>query len=157
MTNPVTQEDIEERSNIAALNAFFDQGYAGRLGDMVHDLTVDCEDGDAEVLTIALKLLRQGRDRIQSTKAAMKERDDALAEVRKALKDALEALRAAEQFIDNGIEFGYIQMPDPDTPDRAHQVPGMVTIAVGSVTDAKAQIDTLLTPQAQTIAGRDGE
>ena len=30
------------------------------------------------------------------------------------------ALRGAKQFIENGIEFGFIRMPDADTPDAAH-------------------------------------
>ena len=32
-----------------------------------------------------------------------------------------EALKAARQFIKNGIEFGYILMPDKNTPDTAHK------------------------------------
>lgn len=37
-----------------------------------------------------------------------------------ASPDMAEALKAARQFIRNGIEFGYIRMPDADTPDSAH-------------------------------------
>lgn len=37
------------------------------------------------------------------------------------LEQVLEALEGARQFIVNGVEFGYIRMPDADTPDRAHQ------------------------------------
>ena len=32
-----------------------------------------------------------------------------------------EALLKARQFIVNGIELGFIRMPDPSTPDPAHQ------------------------------------
>lgn len=35
----------------------------------------------------------------------------------------VEALSAAQQFIANGIELGYIRMPDRDTPDSAHRAP----------------------------------
>lgn len=31
-----------------------------------------------------------------------------------------DALRKAEQFIVNGVELGFIRMPDPGTPDPAH-------------------------------------
>lgn len=36
-----------------------------------------------------------------------------------AAPEMLTALRKAEQFIVNGIEWGYIRMPDADTPDSA--------------------------------------
>ena len=38
-----------------------------------------------------------------------------------AAPDLLAALEDARKFIVNGIELGYIHMPDPETPDRAHQ------------------------------------
>lgn len=40
-----------------------------------------------------------------------------------AIKKALEA---AEQFIVNGVELGYIRMPDPRTPDSAHDTLPMI-------------------------------
>ena len=45
-------------------------------------------------------------------------------------RDLLEALEAARIFIRNGIELGYIRMPDPDTPDSAHDVPPMIAAAI---------------------------
>lgn len=47
-----------------------------------------------------------------------------------AAPDMLEALKKADQFIRNGIELGYIQMPDADTPDTAHDTPPMVRAAI---------------------------
>jgi hypothetical protein len=47
-----------------------------------------------------------------------------------AAPDLLEALRLAHQFITNGIELGYIRMPDPDFPDPAHQTPSIVRAAI---------------------------
>lgn len=41
-----------------------------------------------------------------------------------------EALRRADQFISNGIELGFIRMPDADTPDSAHDTPGIVKAAL---------------------------
>lgn len=42
----------------------------------------------------------------------------------------VEALRAADQFITNGIELGYIRMPDPGTPDSALKTPGIIRAAL---------------------------
>jgi hypothetical protein len=50
--------------------------------------------------------------------------------------ELVEALKAASVFIKNGIELGFIRMPDKDIPDPAHLVPGMVETAL-----AKAEGD----------------
>jgi hypothetical protein len=51
-----------------------------------------------------------------------------IAELR-ARNEVLEAaLRRADQFITNGIELGYIRMPD--VPDSAHQTPGIIRAAL---------------------------
>lgn len=42
----------------------------------------------------------------------------------------VEALEAADQFIRNGIEFGYIRMPSPSTPDPALETPDKVANAL---------------------------
>ena len=44
--------------------------------------------------------------------------------------DPLEALKKAKQFINNGIEFGYITMPDKDTPDTAKETPEIIEQAI---------------------------
>lgn len=57
----------------------------------------------------------------------------------KAQRDELlAALELANQFIMNGIEFGYIQMPQPDTPDSALTTPDVIrdTIARAKGGDA---------------------
>lgn len=43
---------------------------------------------------------------------------------------ALAALESARRFIRNGVEFGYIRMPDADTPDPAHRTPGLIEAAI---------------------------
>ncbi len=40
------------------------------------------------------------------------------------------ALLEADQFITNGIELGYIRMPDADVPDAAHHIPGNIRAAL---------------------------
>lgn len=42
----------------------------------------------------------------------------------------LAACKAADVFIRNGIELGFIRMPDADVPDPAHRVPDMVSAAI---------------------------
>lgn len=44
-----------------------------------------------------------------------------------------EALEAARQFIRNGVEMGYIRMPDPETPDPAHDTLPMIEAALASL------------------------
>jgi hypothetical protein len=50
-------------------------------------------------------------------RAAEAERDAARAEAARLRA----ALKRAEQFIVNGTELGFIRMPNPDTPDTAHE------------------------------------
>lgn len=47
-------------------------------------------------------------------------------DVHALLDAAIAALGRADQFISNGLEFGFIQMPDKETPDSAHETPGIV-------------------------------
>ncbi|KXV23868.1 hypothetical protein AD942_11080 [Gluconobacter japonicus] len=39
-------------------------------------------------------------------------------------------LQKADEFVTNGIEFGYIRMPDADTPDTALATPGIIRAAL---------------------------
>ena len=45
-----------------------------------------------------------------------------LADKDKLIEQLKLALKSAEQFIENGVEYGYITMPDPETPDKAHKM-----------------------------------
>ena len=69
--------------------------------------------------------------------------DEAAAELRRlanveAQRDALlEALKTADQFITNGMELGFIRMPDAATPDSAHETPGIVRAAIKAVEGEK--------------------
>lgn len=45
-------------------------------------------------------------------------------------QELVEALELARQFIVNGVEFGYITMPDVDTPDSAHETLPMIDAAL---------------------------
>lgn len=48
----------------------------------------------------------------------------------------VEALEAADQFIRNGIELGFIRMPSQSTPDPAHKTPDMVSAALARAKEA---------------------
>lgn len=52
--------------------------------------------------------------------------------LKKAAPQLLEALQKAKEFIENGIEFGYIRMPDMDTPDAAHRMLPMINAAIAA-------------------------
>lgn len=52
---------------------------------------------------------------------------------------ALDALEAARRFIRNGIEFGYIRMPDAYKPDPAHRTPGMIDAAIRALKQLQAR------------------
>lgn len=53
----------------------------------------------------------------------------------------LHALRAAKQFIANGVELGYIRMPDSDCPDPAHEVSNLIDAAISSLSTAPSPAD----------------
>ncbi|WP_244118873.1 hypothetical protein [Burkholderia gladioli] len=53
---------------------------------------------------------------------------------------ALTALQAAKQFISNGIEFGYIRMPESSTDDPAHLTPKLIDDAIALLTSPRAAV-----------------
>ena len=56
---------------------------------------------------------------------------DRIEELTSRNKELEAALLEADQFITNGIELGYIRMPDADVPDAAHHIPGNIRAALG--------------------------
>ena len=52
---------------------------------------------------------------------------------------SLIALKVARQFIVNGIELGFISMPDPETPDPAHDTLPMIERAIAEIESASHQ------------------
>ena len=49
--------------------------------------------------------------------------------MREALIAAREALQSTRGFIANGVDLGFIRMPDADCPDPAHETPGKFAAA----------------------------
>lgn len=60
-----------------------------------------------------------------------------LEDVREALAQIKAALDSANNFISNGIELGFIRMPDEETPDQAHNT-------LPRIRSALAKIDLIL-------------
>jgi hypothetical protein len=59
---------------------------------------------------------------------------------KQAMQQAVDALTGAARFIKNGVEFGYIRMPDADCPDPAHETPGKVDAAITALRAALSSI-----------------
>lgn len=57
--------------------------------------------------------------------------DDAAPPASEAVRtQVLAALESAQRFIRNGVEFGYVSMPEADTSDPAHRTPGLIDAAI---------------------------
>jgi len=56
--------------------------------------------------------------------------EEELDEARALIAEMLVALKRADQFITNGIELGFIKMPDASTPDPAHETPSLISAAI---------------------------
>lgn len=50
--------------------------------------------------------------------------------LKRSNKELLEALEVAQQFILNGIQYGYINMPDKDCGDSALKTPAIIEAAI---------------------------
>lgn len=71
-----------------------------------------------------------------------------------AAPDMFEALRAARQFIANGIELGFIRMPDADTPDPAHDTLPAIEAAIAKAEGLGPRADATPNPTPDGGAGR---
>lgn len=60
-----------------------------------------------------------------------------------ALEEIKKALAAAEQFIVNGVELGYIRMPNPETQDSAHDTLPMIRQAQLALERLQSEIEHL--------------
>lgn len=66
----------------------------------------------------------------EQTEAIRQSMQDEKATKDEVIRELVHALRRADQFITNGIEFGFIRMPDAGTPDPAHETPGIIHAAL---------------------------
>jgi hypothetical protein len=72
-----------------------------------------------------------------------------------ALEEIKKALAAAEQFIVNGVELGYIRMPAPETPDSAHQTLPMIRQAQTALESLQRENEELRQDRDRTARNRD--
>jgi hypothetical protein len=54
----------------------------------------------------------------------------AQARTAEVVERAVEAMQSAQRFIKNGVEFGYVRMPDVDCPDPAHKTPELLRASI---------------------------
>ena len=80
------------------------QDYLKLCGSMTSEQVADIQ------LQLHNSLARE--QALQQRLTAADERTDVLEEL----------LRLAREFVNNGVELGYITMPDPETPDAAHDL-----------------------------------
>ncbi|WP_176322498.1 hypothetical protein [Burkholderia vietnamiensis] len=110
----------------AVLNQLIDLG-AEAKGHQVKSMSNDGHAG-----TEAWEKWHELRDQMRAILAASPvEQHEA------APADVLRALRAAKQFIANGVALGFIRMPDSDCPDPAHETPRLIDAAIASLEAAQ--------------------
>jgi len=80
-----------------------------------------------DVTSTALNRSHAGIEHWKARATAAEAERDAL---RRDVKRKDDALVRADQFITNGIAFGFIRMPDASTPDPAHETPEIVRAAL---------------------------
>ncbi|WP_241134077.1 hypothetical protein [Achromobacter insuavis] len=151
VNHPGEQEDGYSRAAVeTAMRAAHDRGYSVGWDHGKEHASAPVA-GDAQIIgyvpPIYLEMRRRGmpvNSKIQHSPV-----DDATAPIYAAPQAsaedvrnaALEALEAARQFIGNGIELGYIRMPDADTPDPAHRTPGLIDAAIRALKQPLADKD----------------
>ena len=98
-----------------------DQLYvADKNGDLVMSDDFDRVTAERDGLQISLNTADQSIDDLN---AAISRRTHRVRELEGLL-------RLARQFVTNGVELGYITMPDPETPDAAHDLVPMIDAAL---------------------------
>ena len=119
MTRPADGLDGDASKADQLWDKFYTREAAGCTWEIVarfRKLANDFEECLKPMATLTARL-KQKNDALESEIAAHLSRPPAPSAelVEAALKDAI-------QFVENGIELGFIRMPDADTPDRAHGI-----------------------------------
>ena len=72
-----------------------------------------------------------GTDNPEAVKRDLVPLEDAIITALTEERDKLRGvLKLAEQFIENGVELGYVRMPDPDCKDSAHDMLPLINQAL---------------------------
>ena len=109
-----------------------------RLTDSPEDDCVDVPVADLRLALSELSRLQAERDRAKADAdlcaehwAAEIERSNSIGAMAATMHAAL---KKAERFIVNGVEMGFIRMPDADTPDPAHDALPAIQAALAALT-----------------------
>lgn len=110
-------------------------GQRGRAGDVKFAIAALAErDATIERLEKVAEQAQEDRRTLRYEVACLRARAETaerdLAEARAEVERKDAALRRADQFITNGIELGFIRMPDAGVPDPAHETPGIIRAAL---------------------------
>ena len=76
----------------------------------------------AEDFDNAIRLFLDAAERCIASERREKELQQRLTAADERTDVLEELLRLAREFVNNGVELGYITMPDPETPDAAHDL-----------------------------------
>jgi hypothetical protein len=87
-------------------------------------------------------------DRLKAAQESLREhmqiiakQNDELVDLRARLAERDALLKLARQFVVNGVDLGYIRMPDCDTPDPAHDLLPMIDAALSASAEPSAPVE----------------
>jgi len=69
----------------------------------------------------------------------MSDLDNRIEQLQADKAELVEGLNRVDSFISGGIALGFIRMPDPKTPDVAHEVPPLVKALIAKHTGGEQQ------------------
>ncbi|WP_027039089.1 hypothetical protein [Mesorhizobium ciceri] len=150
MNASAPQTEIERALTEARANEIYSSQLMRRFRDTLSNVSQGLEDegdriyfgstNDADQLRAIIDEVEELEwDRILASSkkkpdlyAQLRNLNTELRALRKSQKAMLAALKAAEQFMVNGVELGFIRMPDAGTPDPAHDTLPAVRAAIAA-------------------------
>lgn len=106
------------------------EGAVERLTRLATDCDYAAMPTKPDVVTLCGWTAGETRDDLRTLLSALSAHQEREARAR-------EALERADQFITNGVDLGFIRMPDADTPDPALETPGIIRAALQSLKETK--------------------
>ena len=107
-------------------------GLAQGSGAIADQQRARAEAAEAKVTEQAAEIERLREAVVGWDRHAMEMQDLAGAAEAK-LREAVEVIRRAQQFIRNGVDLGFIRMPDPETPDTAHETLPLIDVFLATI------------------------
>lgn len=98
------------------------------------DVSIAARDAEIDALTVKLACVSASLSEKDQREEGLHKTVEQLSATIYARDAEIALLRAAmekaDEFITNGIELGFIRMPDESTPDSAHETPKLIRAAV---------------------------